>query len=228
MNENEVGTAEEIKEEPVLNTETKVRTYKEIKCKRCGYTHSSNDRECPNCGFSVIRELLKIIIAVLIAAMVIGSITFLIIRVNKLETSVKDLTEQVEELTEVVNSGSTSSEYDITDLEYYDSQLILDGANLESLGDDYLIYALQDGCSACATANEYIYYFLYYGYPDYIPMYFVTPESANEIFYETLNCESTPTLYRMSGGEIVESAVGVDDVYTMLDNITQEAKTSEE
>ena len=220
----------EIKEGESLPLENTERTYPEVKrkyrnitCKKCGTVYPSLYKECPECGYSFKRQFIKITITVTLILLILASQIFLIIRVNKLENKVTDLEAK---LTSAL-SGQAATDADLTGLEYYQKNLIYDGANLSAFGDEYLIYALQDGCSACAEANQYIYNYLYYGYPDYIPMYFVTPDSANSIFFDTLNCESTPTLYRLKKGEVAEKAVGVDDVFTMLDKIVQEAQSSE-
>ena len=198
--------------------ETK-KKYKSITCRKCGTEYTSLYKECPTCGYSFTRQLLKWAILILLFVGLVGSDIFLIIRVNRLEKDVESLKQ---------NTNTSSSSVDLTSLDYYRQNLIYEGANLEAFGDDYLIYALQDGCSACEEASGYIYSFLYFGYPDYIPMYFVTPDSANDIFFDVLNCESTPTMYRMKEGKIAEKAEGVEDVYEMLDAITSEANSKEE
>ena len=202
--------------EPVVKPK---RKYKDVVCRKCGTVYTSLYKECPECGFSLTRQILKITIAVLLVLSFIGSSVFLIIRVNKLETRVAAL--------ESAAANTQVSGIDLSELEYYQKNLIYDGANLAAFGDDYLIYALQDGCSACAEASETIYNYLYYGYPDYLPMYFITPESANEIFFETLNCENTPTIYRMKSGKVSEKAEGVEDVFNLLDKVVQEANAAQ-
>lgn len=215
----ELENVEELQEEVASSIKKK---YKTITCKKCGAQYPSLYKECPECGFSLTRQILKIVIAAVLILGLIATDVILIIRVNQLETSLNGISEKVEAL-------DTANQVDITTLDYYKENLIYTGANLSAFGDDYLIYALQDGCSACAEANQYIYMFLYYGYPDFIPMYFVTPQSAEDVFFEKLNCEHTPTLYRMHGDQIVERVEGVDEVYSMLDSITSEAnqKTGE-
>lgn len=215
----ELENVEELQEEAASSIKKK---YKTITCKKCGAQYPSLYKECPECGFSLTRQILKIVIAAVLIIGLIATDVILIIRVNQLETSLNGISEKVEAL-------DTANQVDITTLDYYKENLIYTGANLSAFGDDYLIYALQDGCSACAEANQYIYMFLYYGYPDFIPMYFVTPQSAEDVFFEKLNCEHTPTLYRMHGDQIVERVEGVDEVYSMLDSITSEAnqKTGE-
>jgi len=192
--------------------------YKNVTCRKCGTVYSKALKECPKCKFSFARMLLVSLAVLLFVALLAGSIGFLAIRVGKLE-------EKVENLEESISSISSSSGYDLTELEYYQSQLIYDGANLAAFGDDYLIYAMQDGCSACEEANEYIYMYLYYGYPDYLPIFFITPESAEEIFFNTLGCENTPTLYRLKKGVVTEEASGVDEVYSMLDAVIKNANS---
>lgn len=219
----------EINEEERLPLENTEKTYPEVKrkyrditCKKCGTVYPSLYKECPECGYSFKRQLIKITLLSVLILLILASQIFLIIRVNKLETKVTELESKLSSAL----SGQAVSEADLTGLEYYQDNLIYDGANLSAFGDEYLIYALQDGCSACAEANQYIYNYLYYGYPDYMPMFFVTPDSAESIFFDTLNCESTPTLYRLKKGEVAEKAVGVDDVFTMLDSIVTEAQAS--
>lgn len=220
----------ENKEEELLPLENTEKTYPEVKrkyrditCKKCGTVYPSLYKECPECGYSFKRQLIKVVVSVILMLLILASQIFLIIRMNKLESKVTDLESKLSSAL----SGQAVSEADLTGLEYYQKNLIYDGANLSAFGDEYLIYALQDGCSACAEANQYIYNYLYYGYPDYMPMFFITPDSANSIFFDTLNCESTPTLYRLKKGEVADKAEGVDDVFAMLDAIVQEAQSSE-
>ena len=213
-NMEEPQAQEEASELPQLK-----KKYKTVTCKKCGVKYPSLYKECPECGFSLTRQILKVVI---IAALVLGLLAadiILIIRVNKLEAALDEISAKVETI-------DNANQVDITTLDYYKENLIYSGANLSAFGDDYLIYALQDGCSACAETNQYVYMFLYYGYPDFIPMYFVTPDSADDIFFEKLNCEHTPTLYRMKGDQIIEKVEGVDEVYSMLDSITSEANSS--
>ena len=205
-----------------FNAEEIKKKYKDVICKRCGTSYPAIYKECPECGFSLTRQILKIAIAAVLILGLIATDVILIVRVNQLDTTLKGVSEKLESI-------EKANAVDITSLDYYKENLIYKGANLAAFGDDYLIYALQDGCSACEEANQYVYMFLYYGYPDFIPMYFVTPQSAEDIFFEKLNCEHTPTLYRMHGDEIVERVEGVEEVYSMLDSITSEAnqKTGE-
>jgi len=196
------------------------KKYREVKCFKCGTTYPSLYKECPECGFSLVRKLLKVGAIVFLALALISSSIFLFIKEKRIEDRVSEIESTIQSL--------SSSSIDLESLDYYQTNLIYDGANLDAFGSDFLIYALQDGCSACATANEYIYMYLYYGYPDYLPIYFITPESASSIFFDTLSCESTPTLYRMNGKDIIEKEEGVDKVYNMLDEITTEANTKGE
>lgn len=200
------------------------REYKEVTCSKCGFVHSSNDKECPNCGYSKFREVSKIVLTLTIILGIIVSLCFLFIKVNNLETRLTNLENAL------TNIDQTSDSVSITSLDYFQKQLIKDGDNLKELpanaNGEYLIYAMQYDCSACEEANVYVYDFLAAGYPDYIPVYFITPEEAPTIFDEQLNCEATPTLYRVKDGEIVNSQVGVDEVYYMFDEIVKEANSS--
>lgn len=208
------------------------KKYKTVVCKKCGTEYSSLYKECPHCGYSHTREVSKLIacglcIAGLIVTCVVNSMSIAKLK-GEVETLKADLISTKNTIVEMGGNSASGGEatVDLNDLQYYNDQLITEDTDLEELPEDYLLYALQDDCPYCAEANEFVYSFLANGYPDYIPVYFITPQSNESMFFEYLNCTDTPTLYRMSKAEIKETFVGVDGVFEGFDGLVNEANAA--
>lgn len=203
-------------------------------CRHCGTEYNALFRSCPNCGYSFMREMLKGLSLLIIAA---GLFTAIFITGNKVCALSTTVDEMKEDLIQTKNSVLTMSTaqnepveneaIDITGLSYYEEQKIVSGMDLAALEEDYLIYAHQDGCPACIEANEYIYAYLANGYPNYLPIFFITPDSAEEIFFDVLGCMETPTVYRMTKNEVVEKETGVEGVFNLLDRVVKKANGEE-
>lgn len=200
----------------------------ERQCKNCGEMYDSNYKSCPNCGFNPFKETLKYVII----GLCIGILIFTFINTFILMSNHKSLEQKIDSIGNIVSGQTmqqTGSEIDISNYTFYDDYVLYDGTILENLGDDYFLYFHQDGCEACMEANAYV--LSYYNITvskeskEYIydskPIYFVTPNTSNELF-DKFNVDSTPTLIRMNKDIEIERGIGVDYVDTTLGNIVKE------
>lgn len=200
----------------------------ERQCKNCGEMYDSNYKSCPHCGFNPFRETFKYIVI----GLSVGILAFTFVNTFILISNQKTLEQKVDALGNIVSNQTTQErgfDIDITNYTFYDDYVLYDGVVLQSLGDDYFLYFHQDNCSACMEANAYI--LSYYNITvskdskEYIydskPIYFVTPETSNELFTK-FNIENTPTLIHMKKDKEIERGIGVEYVDTTLGNVVKE------
>lgn len=200
-------------------------------CPKCGREYTKLYRFCPQCGYNA-RKSIFIILSLTLAIVVMMALEgFVAVKAATFEKRLENMEEKMEQgfsTLATLPKTEEQEDYDITKLQYFADHLIGPDTSLESLGEDYLIFAMQEGCPACEASFEYVYLFLYYGYPDQVPMFYITPESSEDIFYNELSCTDTPTLYRMNGNTVVDKAVGTDGVFELLDQIVSEVKDEKE
>jgi thiol-disulfide isomerase/thioredoxin len=118
-------------------------------------------------------------------------------------------------------SACEPAEEDDGILEYSDlaSKALFTNLDAESKGDDkYVVYYYQEACSHCQSIKQEILAFaLEFDYLDfYLVDSFNTPDSSS---FEEFR--GTPTAFVISGGEIIESYVGADNILIFIDKYTE-------
>lgn len=213
-----------------VETKRKIKT---IICKNCGSEHDANFIKCPNCGYNRFFNVLKTFMISLIVSFVTFSSIYSIIKLNQISDAIEALNLQVNANT----SDSQTETYDISQASYYNDLLLTGDVDLNSLGDDYILYFHQDGCQYCMEANVYIDIYIANKFNETVPIYFVTPASSVSLFNDKLfgeyktedgttmyGVESTPTFVRMNKNKIVDKQVGAEQGFTLLDEVVKEIK----
>lgn len=197
---------------------------KSIVCKKCGQEHDSNMIRCPECGYNRFVNYLKIFTVSLLAAFLLFASTFTMIKVNQISQKV-DAIETDLKYGGTVNLSSAQT-YNIETASYYNDLLLTDADDISKLGDDYILYFHQATCSHCQEANVFVDMYVSMDINKYVPIYFVTPDSAPALFSNTMfgseGITSTPTFVRMTNGNIAQTAVGSDEGYNMLTPIVEQ------
>ena len=198
----------------------------ETVCKKCGEQYDRNYKACPNCGFNPFKAMLKTMGITIVLILIVASFVLTLINLTKLS----DINNKLDQLNEVITTGGSQEQgADLTKYTFYKDYVLYENTVLDNLGDDYFIYFHQEDCEYCRVANNYV--LAYYNVPagkdseEYIfdkkPVYFVTPDTANDLFNQ-FNIESTPTMVRMNKSKEIKRAVGTDEVNDMFAEVVQE------
>lgn len=201
---------------------------KNIKCNKCGHEFDSNMIKCPECGHN--RFVDYIIVAgksIMITALLVLSVISLVL-VTSVNQKLDTLQTDVTSIKSVITGGSSQSSesYSIEQDAYYQGRELSGDVDLSTLEDDYILYFHQYDCSACKALNMYVKSFIEYGAVEDCPIYFVTPDSSQPLFNNTMfgehGVQSTPQMFRMSKDQIKASAEGVDACVDLMDNVVND------
>lgn len=204
-----------------------MKNQKEVKnmvCKNCGQEHDKNMIRCPECGYNRFANYLKIFVVSLLAAFMLFASIFTMVKVIQ-------ISEKIDAIEVILNNGgagnsSNAQTYNIETASYYNDLLLTDADDISKLGDDYILYFHQATCSHCQEANVFVDMYVSMEANKYVPIYFVTPDSAPELFANKMfgseGITSTPTFVRMTNGSVAETVIGTDEGYNMLTPIVEQ------
>lgn len=181
--------------------------------------NETNNGHIDDKGYFVIKKTTLYAIAILLFVLyVVGLSIGLIVTLNKQSKEIASLKEQVSALSFGNSDANYVEELDITTMDYYkDFELTVDKYNeLINSKTDFMLYFHSDTCSYCKETNVFVNQFIALGYTEENPLYFVTPDVANEIFTKE-NVESTPTLLVYKADGTKQSYVGTDLIFDALD-----------
>lgn len=162
----------------------------------------------------------KILIAILSIYLLFVS-TFTMIKVLNIEDKISTLNISN-------NNESVAETLDITTKDYYSNYLATDDNfdNMINGVDTYILYFHQDNCQYCMEANVFIDRYIELGYMNYVPVIFVNPDSANEIF-DKYDIEGTPTaIYHVDGKDTIYD--GADEIWTLFDELVASVSSAED
>lgn len=152
---------------------------------------------------------------------------FMIVSQINVQTTVTDLLDKFNNLTTSSSDSSEISTLQISAMTYYKDYELDDSVDISKLadGNDYMIYFHSDSCSYCLEANVFLNQYITLGYQNNVPIYFATIDTAPELFDDVrFQIESTPTMYYYSASDKTYSGyIGVDDIFTLLDQIVSNA-----
>ena len=207
-----------------MEEKNEVKSYKKIKCFKCGNVYDDIYKRCPKCNHSNTLEILAIVGIVLVACYLIFASTYTLVKVNKLENKLNSIS-----FASANNNYASSNEtLDISQTDYYNNYLATDD-NFENMingVDTYILYFHQDGCQYCMEANAFIDRYVQLGYMNAVPVIFINPESANNVFTK-YNVQDTPlAIYHNNGSDTTYK--GAEEIYNLFDEIVTNNMNSAE
>lgn len=179
-----------------------------------------NNYELKQKGYFVIKKTTLYLIAILLFVVYVVAFSVgTIVTLNKQSKEIVSLKQQLNSMT-FGSNDSYVEELNIETVSYYkDFELTSEKYNeLINSKSDFMLYFHSSTCTYCKQANVFVNQFISLGYADDRPIYFVTPEVANDVF-ESEGVESTPTLIIYKSDGTKQTYIGIDEIFNQLDTM---------
>lgn len=205
-----------------------------IVCQKCKTTFDANLIRCPSCGHNRFLVTIKYALLGLLIAFLLFTGIYTLVKINQIDANIISGFDYMQYQFENLQSSAgtvtsdSANQYDISTHPYYQGKELTASDDLSKVADDYLLYFHQHGCGACNELNTFIKTYVESDDVEILPIYFVTPDTGDPVFQNTMFGENgvteTPTIFRIKNGEAVNSAVGVQSCINLVNKSISDYK----